>query len=543
MRLRGSFWKPAIIGFVAVVSGGWLLQQGARGNVYVKMRMFQDIVRTVSDRFVDPVDPAELYDLAIDGLLEQLGDPHSTLLRPEDYSQLRLQTTGNYGGLGIRIDQKDDWITVVQTLPKTPADRAGLRPGDRLIEVNGESMRGWRPDDAVQVLRGPKGSPVDLKIQRVGLDEPIPVRIVRDDIHVEYVTAFMYEPGIGYIRHQQFSENSAEDIRRVVKSLTAEGMEGLILDLRGNPGGLLEEGVAVSDLFLDSGEDVVETRSRIAEQNDTYFASQPPIDRSLPVIVLVDGFSASASEIVAGALQDHDRALVVGTTTFGKGSVQTLYPLAGGNYLKLTTAKWYTPSGRSIHREGDHDVLAMEGESGPLSVDGHAVSGLMTVPQEVFYTDAGRQVYGGGGITPDLITRPDTLTTDERNFRRSLGEQIAAYSDAVFRFAVEYTNARPGLEADFVVTSAMLSDLYDWLIDSEIEVDRGLFDGSARLLERELGIQLATVALDEEQSMRRRLVLDNQAEKAAELLRQIRTQDQLFALAETLQSDRAEVHE
>ncbi len=526
MQLKKSLWKPTIIGLLAVVSGGWLLQQGGQENVYLKSRVFQDILRTVSDRYVEEIDPADLYDLAIDGLLEKLGDPHSTLLRPEDYSDLRLTTTGNYGGLGIRIDQKDNWITVVQTLPNTPAERVGLRPGDRLIEVDGKSMRGWKPDDAVRVLRGPKGSPVDLKISRIGVPEPIPVRIVRDDIHVVYVTAFMYDAGIGYIRLQQFSAKSADDIRDAIDDLTRQGMKSLIFDLRGNPGGLLEEGVAVSDLFLDSGSEVVETRSRIADQNDTYFSERQPIDRDLPVIVLVDRFSASASEIVAGALQDHDRALVVGLPTFGKGSVQTLYPLPGGNYLKLTTAKWYTPNGRSIHREAEPGhVLALataEREEEELPTDTAAV----------FFTDGGRKVYGGGGITPDLVVRDDTLRSIEREFGKAIGEQLAAYNDAVFRFAVSYVDKHPNLEPDFVVTQEMLDALYGWLQDRNVAIDRSVWSGSRRLVGRELGVQLATVAFDEAMSLRRRLVLDRQLDTAAGLLREAITQKQLFALAE-----------
>ncbi len=531
MQLKKSIWKPTVIGLLAVISGGWLLQQGGQENVYLKNRVFQDILRTVSDRYVDEIDPADLYDLAIDGLLEKLGDPHTTLLRPEDYSDLRLTTTGNYGGLGIRIDQKDNWITVVQTLPNTPAERVGLRPGDRLIEVDGQSMRGWKPDDAVRVLRGPKGSPVDLKVSRLGVPEPIPVRIVRDDIHVVYVTAFMYDTGIGYIRLQQFSAKSADDIRTAIDELNGQGMKSLIFDLRGNPGGLLEEGVAVSDLFLDSGSEVVETRSRVADQNDTYFAERQPIDRDLPVIVLVDRFSASASEIVAGALQDHDRALVVGLPTFGKGSVQTLYPLPGGNYLKLTTAKWYTPNGRSIHREYDAEhVLAMataESEEEELPTD----------TAEVYFTDGGRKVYGGGGITPDLLVRSDTLTSIEREFGRALGEQIAAYNDAVFRFAVSYVDKHQGLQPDFVVDQQVLDALYTWLQDRDVTIDRSLWSGARRLVEREVGIQLATVAFDDAMSLRRRLVLDRQVDTAADLLRSAITQKQLFALAETRGND------
>lgn len=531
MRLKRSVWVPAAVGLLAAVSGGWLIQQGTEGNVYLKSRMLQEVIRFVSDRYVDKIDPADLYDLAIEGLLEQLGDPHTTVLGPEDYSDLRLQTTGDYGGLGIRIDEKDGWITVVQTLPGTPADRAGLRSGDRLVEVDGEPMHGWTSDHAVTVLRGPKGSVVNLKISRVGVEKPIPVRIVRDDIHVQYVTGFMYEPGIGYILQSQFSAKSADDILYLVDSLSNQGMRSLIVDLRDNPGGLLDEGVAVADLFLKSGSEVVETRSRIADQNERYYAERRPIDPNLPVIVLVNRFSASASEIVAGALQDHDRALVVGEPTFGKGSVQTLYPLAGGTYLKLTTARWYTPSGRSIHREAsDQRILAMR-----RGAPAEFIQVPDSASQEVYLTDSGRTVYGGGGITPDLVVRSDTLTTVEQQFRNDLGEQLATYFDATFRFAVEYANDHPELRPDFEVTGAMLDQLYGWLEENGIEIDRVLFDGTRRVIARELGINLATVAFDEVTSLRRRLVLDRQLDTAVELLRQGGTQGQLFSLAETRQ--------
>ncbi|MGD2217512.1 MAG: S41 family peptidase [Gemmatimonadales bacterium] len=534
MQLKRSFWKPAAVGLIAVVSGGWLIQQGAQGNVYLNQKMFQEVIRVISDRFVEPVEPADLYDMAVDGMIEQLGDPHTTLLRPEDYSQLRLTTTGNYGGLGIRIDDKDGWITVVQTLPNTPAERAGLRPGDRLIEADGVSMADWTPDEAVRVLRGPKGAPVDLKIVRAGVPEPFPVRIVRDEIHVEYVTSFMLDDQVGYILQAQFSANSAEEIRGEIGELREQGMSGLILDLRDNPGGLLEEGVAVSDLFLDGGSEVVETRSRIANQNETYFAERRPADRELPVVVLVNWYSASASEIVAGALQDHDRALVLGTPTFGKGSVQTLYRVAGGNYLKITTAKWYTPSGRSIHRErGATPELLASAPQAPGSTEAPSAAR----EPEVFYTEAGREVYGGGGITPDLIIIADTLYTPEAEFRRSLGEQLSKYYDALFRYAVEYVNSHPDLQPDFEVSPAMLDRLYERVVDAGVDVDREVFDGSNRLNARDLAIQIATVAFDDVTAQRRRLLIDRQLAMAAELLRDAGSQERLFTLAAEREGD------
>jgi carboxyl-terminal processing protease len=527
MQVKKSFLMPAVVGLVAVMSGGWLLQQGTQESAQVKARALQDVIRVLSERYVEQLDATQLYDMAIEGLLEQLGDPHTVILGPEDYAALRLTTTGNYGGLGIRIDKKDEWITVVQTLPNTPADRAGLRPGDRLIEVDGKSMYDWSADEAVRVLRGPKGAPVDIKIERVGVPEPIPVHIVRDEIHVNYVTGFMYEPGIGYIRHEQFSARSAEEIRAGIEELRRQGLRGLILDLRSNPGGLLEEGVAVSDLFLRSGSDVVETRSRLAEQNETYRAKDRPVDVNLPVVVLVDGFSASASEIVAGALQDHDRALVVGTSTFGKGSVQTLYPLAGGSYLKVTTARWYTPSGRSIERESvEPQELAQADQA-----DEQAAA------REVYRTEGGRDVYGGGGITPDLVVRGDTLFTVEQEFRAALGSQLAAYSDAVFRFAAEYANDHPALGSDFQVTQQVIDEFYAWLASNGIRPERTLYDGSQRLVAHEIGVQLATIKFGDEAALRRRLSLDRQFETAVELLRQGRTQQQLFSLAAARKGD------
>jgi len=395
-------------------------------------------------------------------------------------------------------------------------------------------MEGWTSDKAVTVLRGPEGAAVNIKISRVGVPEPIPVRIVRAIIEVEYVTAFMLEPGIGYISLAQFSAKSASDIRHQIALLEDEGITSLILDLRSNPGGLLEEGVSVSDIFLKPGVEVVETRSRIPDQNDTFFSQREPVDADLPVIVLVNRWSASASEIVAGALQDHDRALVVGEETFGKGSVQTLYPLPGGNYLKITTAKWYTPSGRSIENESHRAMLAARGGSS-VAVEGPSAA---IDADRVFYTDAGREVFGGGGISPDLAVEGEAMTEAEIEFREELGEQAAAYSDAAFRFSAVYANQHPDLRPDFQITPAMLDRFYEFLDEAGVEISRELYDGAERVVAHELAIDLATVAFDDEEvTARRRMAYDTPVKTAAELLREGRTPKQLFALAETRKSE------
>ena len=399
MRLRRTWLSPLMVALIALVSGGWLLQQGtAHEDAYSQSKLLDEVLRLVSERYVEETEPAELYRMAIDGLLTELGDPYTDFLDRDEWKDLQLSTTGNYGGLGIRIDEQDGWITVVSVLPDTPAERRGLNTGDRIVEVDGESAEGWSTDDAVKVLRGPKGSSVEIVIWRPGLERPLTFEIERDEIHVVSVKAFKVTDDVGFVRLDQFSRQARTELQSAIDDLLSQGVKSVILDLRRNPGGLLEEGIAIADLFLPRGAEVVETRSRNRSENQAY--SAPSTDRypGLPVVVLVGPYSASASEIVAGALQDHDRALIIGTTTFGKGLVQTLYPLAGGNYLKMTTARWYTPSGRSIQRPFRRgDLSSLTGDA--ISMEGDPVQVVDIGDRETFYTDAGRVVYGGGGIT------------------------------------------------------------------------------------------------------------------------------------------------
>lgn len=459
MKIKRSILAPVLVAFAALASGGWLLQRGAgqQGNVYQQARLFEAVLHQISERFVDEKDPATLYRMAIDGLLHELGDPHTTLMTPQEYNQLRLETQGEYGGLGIQIGRRDGWITVIAPLRGTPAERAGLQAGDRIIEVDGVSTKGWSEDEAVARLRGPRGSPVELKVLRSGVDEPIPFRIVRDEIKVSPLgAAYLVDRRVGYVELQRFSESSTDSLRAAIDRLRRQGMRGLILDLRRNPGGLLEQGVAVSDLFLGRGQTVVETRSRIAMQNQKYTATEGDQYPGMPIVVLVDRSSASAAEIVAGALQDHDRALIVGETTYGKGSVQTLFELPGGNHLKLTTARWYTPVGRSIQRPYDANGVPVEEEAEETGAEPPDSA----KPAEVFRTDAGRIVYGGGGIRPDVVLRRDTLSAREQEFVRAIQKYGSKFRDVVFTYAVSYARQHPALEPDFGVTPEMLDGFY-----------------------------------------------------------------------------------
>ncbi len=531
MRLRRTWLTPLAVALIALVSGGWLLQQGtADEDAYTQSKLLDEVLRLVAERYVEETEPAELYRMAIDGLLTELGDPYTDFLDRDEWKDLQLSTTGNYGGLGIRIDEQDGWITVVAVLPNTPAEKRGLITGDRIVEVDGESAEGWSTNDAVQVLRGPKGSAVQLLVMRPGVDRPIEVEIERDEIHVVSVKSFMVDDDVGFVRLEQFSRAARGEVQSAIDQLLSQGAESFILDLRSNPGGLLEEGIAVADLFLPRGVEVVETRSRNKSENQAYGAPSTEQYPGLPLVVLVNPYSASASEIVAGALQDHDRGLIIGTTTFGKGLVQTLYPLSGGNYLKMTTARWFTPSGRSIQKPFRTDFAALAGEAN--SMEGDPVHVVDVTDRETFYTDAGRIVYGGGGITPDITVMPDTLTSTEQIFREELAESELALRDATFRFSVQWVHDHPDLREDFEITPAIRDAFYNFIVQEKgVEVDRDLFDDAAGWIDWELGIRIAQSAFGEEASLKRTLRRQPQVTKAIALLRQTNTPQDLFGLA------------
>jgi carboxyl-terminal processing protease len=536
MKLKRSIVVPLAVALIALVTGGWFLQRGVSSerSVYAQARLFEEVMRHISERFVDMKDPAELYEMAVEGLINELGDPHTTFMRPRDYEQLRISTQGEYGGIGAQIGRRGEWVTIIAPLPETPAERAGLRAGDQIIEIDGESTRGWSEDQAVSRLRGPKGEAVDIRVARPGADQPIAVRIVRAEIHLRAVpSAYMVEPGIGYLDLAQFNETATQELQVAIDQLRGEGARGLIIDLRRNPGGLLEQGLTISNMFLNRGQLIAETKSRLSNQNHRSTASGRDAYPDLPIVVLVGPGSASASEIVAGALQDHDRALVVGRTTFGKGSVQTLYPLANNNWLKITTARWYTPSGRSIQRPFEAGLHPMElGEDTAIAAD--------TMPRPEYRTAGGRTVYGGGGIRPDLIVQPDTFTLEERPFAQEmLQRQLGKYINAKLSYAVRFVDRSADLRPGFEVTARMIDEFYDELVRAGVEVDRAVYDAASRWVAMELGDEITYSKWGEQERRRRVNSIDPQVQTAVELLRSSNTPQALFGAAEQIEARRA----
>jgi len=318
-----------------------------------ELRTFSDVFGRIKNDYVVDVDDKELIENAIRGMLSGL-DPHSSYLDAEQFTELQVGTTGQFGGLGIEVGMENGFVKVIAPIDDTPAQRAGVQAGDLIIRLDDTPVKGMTLSEAVKVMRGKPGSDIELTIVREGLDQPLKLTITRDIIKVKSVKARILEPGFGYLRISQFQSKTAENLVDAIEDLKKENggpLKGTVLDLRNNPGGVLNGAVAVSDAFLDKGM-IVYTEGRIADSKLRFNATPDDVINGAPLVVLVNQGSASASEIVAGALQDHKRAIIVGTKTFGKGSVQTILPLSSESALKLTTARYYTPSGRSIQAEG-----------------------------------------------------------------------------------------------------------------------------------------------------------------------------------------------
>ncbi len=531
-----------IIGMVSVISflsGGWLLQRGtaAGGNVYQQARLFDDVLGHVSAYYVDSLGETDLYQKATEGMLEQLQDPYSVLLTGDDYKALTEQTSGNYAGLGIQIDVRDGWITVVAPLPETPAEQAGVQTGDQIIEVDGQSTEGWKNEEAVKALRGAPGSKVTITVRRSGIPDPIKYPLTRAQIHIRSVPAgTMFEPGIGYITLNPVSETSAGELRQEIASMKRKGMKSLVLDLRSNPGGLLDQGVEVSDLFLDSKQEIVSTRGRARGSTKQFFDDARQTWPDLPIVVLVNEGTASAAEIIAGALQDHDRAVVVGTPTFGKGLVQTLFPLGEGVALKLTTARWYTPSGRTIQRaveseEEQMEQAALEASDTLLGEPDPSASDSAIRERPVYRTSGGRVVRGGGGIVPDLVVRFDTLTEAEREFAKALGTDLPLYRDVLTAFALEQKSAKTIRSENFTVTPAMRQEIYRRLKEKGADLMPEEFSQGGRLVDQQLGYTIARYVFGRSAEFRRQAADDRQVQRALELLRRAGTPKELLGLA------------
>ena len=481
MRTKGVP-TAAIVVAVAALAGGLLGQGvGALGTagraetdrVTERYRIYTAALASIENEYAVELDSSELVYGSIDGMLRTL-DPHSSFLDPKAYAQMRERQEGVYYGLGLSIVSVNDDITVTNLFEGTPAHRAGIRRGDVIAIVKGKSAKGWTTEQAVKELRGSKGTSVDIQIRR--LDRFIPLTIERDEINITTVrTAFMIAPGTGYVRLQDFSETTDRELGVALTKLKGEGMQRLVLDLRDNPGGPLDQAIAVSNRFLKRGQMIVYTRGRVQNSDEDYLAMEQG-DTNTPLIVLVNRNSASASEIVTGAMQDHDRGLVVGETTFGKALVQSVYRISNGAGLALTTGRYHTPSGRLIQRpwDGTFDEYLTYSQRDQSETREHAA-------KELKYTDAGRKVYGGGGIEPDHFKPGPVEGFNPSRFSRQVMARGLFIGFAEGFAAVGDTRMGSGAEAKhkvargFEITPAILAEFAQYVSTQQ----RGKVDQAA----------------------------------------------------------------
>ena len=504
----------------ALVMGGWLLQRGARTGTftaYEGAQLYESVFRRVQNDYVDPVSDSALYVKSVDGMLYELRDPYSTFLPPDRFARLNESTSGNYAGLGVEVDLRDGWLIVVAPLPGGPAERAGLQPGDRITEIAGRPTKGWTNEEASKLLRGRPGTLVSLKIERPGVALPLEFRLERSTIHQSAVRrASLLGDGVGYVDLKAFSDSTAKELAGAVNTLLGRGMKTLVLDLRTNPGGLLTQGVRVSDLFLNQGQRIVSMRGRLPETNRDYADTAQQRWPNLPLVVLVDGRSASAAEIVAGALQDHDRAVLVGTPTYGKGSAQSVIPFGDQGGLKITTARWFTPVGRSITRRQPSDDDTED---------------AVPTKRDRFHTDGGRVVYGGGGITPDVIAGDSTIPLAEGNFMRALGEKASHFRDAVTDYALYLKGTGSITSPDFTVTPAMRDEVWKRMRSRGIDIPRSVYDEAEPLVSRVIAFDIARYVFGGDAEFRRRASVDKPLQKALELAHGARTEQDLLRRA------------
>ena len=518
----------------ALVTGGWLVGEGLRGPRTAEAstagpRLFEQVAAHVARDYVEALPDSALYANALRGMVRELGDPNSTILPADRLKRLTETTSGNYAGVGLRTVARDGWVVVVDALPAAPAERAGIRPGDRIVQIEGESTRNFTQEEVGKRLRGEPSTRVRVAVERPGVEGRIPFTLTREAVHVRATrTVALLRDAVGYVFLANFSGSSAEEVRQGVDSLRALGARSVVLDLRGNPGGLLDQGVSVADLFLDPEQPIVRIEGRTPETKHVFADRAPQPWPTLPVVLLVNEGSASAAEIVAGALQDHDRALVMGRPSYGKGSAQSVVPLPDGSALKLTTALWFTPAGRSINRPL---VSADEDEDGD---DAAPVGGGTPAARPKYRTDSGRTVYGGGGITPDVLAGDSVIAQGELTFLRALGRQVGAFRDVVTSYALQLKGQGAVTSPDFVVTPAMRDSLRTRLAARGVTVDATTFNSARSLVDRQLAYEVTRYVFGADAEFRRRANDDAALAAAVRLAAGVSTPRALFERAAAL---------
>lgn len=513
---------------IGIIIGTQIPSVFSGDNIYEQLEKFKDVLSLADKYYVDNIDTQKLVDAAINGLLGQL-DPHSVYIPAKETQQISEEFQGSFEGIGIEFDVVSDTLLVVSPIAGGPSEMVGLEAGDKIVEINSKSAVGITRDEVMRKLRGPKGTKVNVTVVRAGVDKPLAFEITRDKIPLYSITAaFMVNDEVGYVYVGRFAETTSKELEEALAKLKSQGMRELILDLRDNPGGLLNQAVDVASEFVPQGKTIVYTKGRIQGANET-FASNGGSYPQIPLIVLINGGSASASEIVSGSIQDLDRGLIVGETSFGKGLVQRQFPLNDGSAVRITIARYYTPSGRLIQRPYGKDrtqyfmaaeqIDSSEKSGANLS---HTLEGDST--RLVYKTASGRTVYGGGGITPDYIVKMADIPTFIYQFqvKRIFLEYVdSRSSQSQDKLGKEYDDSK-NFSEKFQVSNEMLNDVFALAQKAGIKVSREDYEKNKEYIALFIKAQIARNIWGNDGWYRVFLTYDSEFQKALTLFPEAR---------------------
>ena len=518
MKFPRARWV-ALTSVVAIsfLSGAWLTRAkpSAEGSVYQQARLFENVVGAIHRHYIDSLAEGDLYQRAANALVTSLNDPYAELLIRESYREYQRQVTGTQFRTGADgVSESGSGFGGV----------AGLAPGDEIIAVEGMSTDGWDADKVDGAIRASGGSAVTVLVRPVGSDRPVVRKLTRTAVHIPAASSGMLlDGGVGYIVLHRMSENAAAELRTAVDRLRAEGMKALVLDLRSNPGGLIREGVKVAGLFLQPGDTVAISKGRTSKQPRAYVAEESADWDDIRLVLLVNRGTASSAEVIAGALQDHDRAAVVGTPTYGKGVLQTTYPLGEEVALKLTTAKWFTPSGRWVQRP-------------PVQAAGGAGNRTPALEPQVMRTRAGRPIPDQSGILPDLTVRSSLRTDGERVLYTALGDDLEQFRRVLSAYAGELRANGSVTDESFKVTPDMREGLYARLVEAGVTLTPETYEEASAYVADQLGSEIARELFGTESVVRRQAKNDRQLQAALRLLRGADSQQETITTAVAAQA-------
>ncbi|HYK10399.1 MAG TPA: S41 family peptidase [Gemmatimonadales bacterium] len=500
---------------------GWAMPRHQGSESRDGERLFSWVSELVATHFVDSLDQSDIYEKAARGLITQLHDPYANIFPPQKSEDFDVTYEGKYAGIGLLLEDADTGVQVSKVYPHTPAERAGVMAGDHIVSVDGKDMRRAKIEEVSRATRGVTGTAVTVRFARPGVKEPLDFKMTRALVHIPAVPyALVTADSIGYLPLQRFSESSAREVGSALLDFSQRNVRGVVLDLRGNGGGLTDQAQTIANFFLSRGQQIYSVETR--DSTERYYATSSPLAPGLPLVVLVDRYTASASEIVAGALQDHDRALVAGERSFGKGLVQTARTLPDGWIVVMTTGRWITPSGRSIQRpERDVGRRAPGVDSVPRDTLG---------PRPIFHSDGGRTVLGGGAITPDVALSDDTLTTGEQALVKVLSPKSRDFFGALHDLV---DSLRPIVKPDFREPLAWRESILAHLKARGVSLSPEVVAGGATYLDRVIEGNVAQEIFGDSAAGRRAIARDAEVQWAITALRRARSQGELLSAAVT----------